>query len=195
MWNTTRELSTIQVHHPSYGAYQHYPTAQIPQHHSNQFNTNLGKWNIAGQRSSYSLPHPGHTQSNMRWNKYEEKSHFLASKTQQPVHQFPARNLTSTSVNRSLFYDQRHIMPAGVGIARHRPASMYDPPNSMPNMSYQFMPLDFQSKKDMAKNRSKNISSSPTDLVSLHNRHINVLNYFIFFFNFVLEDILRFFPN
>lgn len=153
MWHTTHELSATQVHHPAINAYQHYSTAQIAHHHANHHNGNMNKWNIAGQRSSYSLPHPGHTQSNMRWGKYDEKTHLKTSQTQPPRNlSNSTRNLTS---NPSYLHDQRQMFGPGVGVPRQRPASMYDSPNSMPNINYHnhhlngFIPLP--SKKDVAK--------------------------------------------
>lgn len=187
MWNTTHELSATQIHYPNFGAHQHYSTAQIPHQHSSNPTSNLGKWNIAGQRSSYSLPHPGHTQSNMRWNKYEDKNHLVSVKTQ-PAHNFSnsTRILSTAPANRSFVYDQRQVIGAsGVGIPRHRPASMYDPPNSMPNISYQFHSSGFmpQSKKELMKHHSKNNSSnirqSPGDLVRLEPVHIKLMYYII----------------
>lgn len=160
MWHTTHELSATQVHHPAINAYQHYSTAQIPHHHASHHNGNMNKWNIAGQRSSYSLPHPGHTQSNMRWSKYDDKAHLKATQTQ------PARNLSNSTRNlaaippnaAAFMHDQRQIFGPGVGMPRQRPASMYDSPNSMPNINYHnhhlngFIPVSSnQSKKDAAK--------------------------------------------
>lgn len=163
MWHTTHELSATQVHHPTINAYQHYSTAQIPHHHASHHNGNMNKWNIAGQRSSYSLPHPGHTQSNMRWGKYDEKAHLKATQTQ------PARNLSNSTRNLSTvpsnapyMHEQRQIFGSGAGIPRQRPASMYDSPNSMPNINYHnhhlngFIPLPSNpSKKDVAKQQQQ----------------------------------------
>lgn len=186
MWHTTHEMSATQVHqHPGINAYQHYSTAQIPHHHANHhMNGNMGKWNIAGQRSSYSLPHPGHTQSNMRWGKYDEKAHLKATQTQ------PARNLSNSTRNLAAIpsnapymHEQRQIFGPGVGMPRQRPASMYDSPNSMPNINYHnhhlngFIPLP--SKKDVSKQHGKHanigLRQSPGELVRLS--HI----YFVFF--------------
>lgn len=163
MWHTTHELSATQVHHPAINAYQHYSTAQIPHHHGNHHNGNMNKWNIAGQRSSYSLPHPGHTQSNMRWGKYDEKAHLKATQTQ-PARNLSTstRNLSTVPSNASYMHDQRQIFGSGAGIPRQRPASMYDSPNSMPNINYHnhhlngFIPLPSNpSKKDVAKQQQQ----------------------------------------
>lgn len=168
MWHTTHELSATQVHHPALNAYQHYSTAQIPHHHASHHNGNMNKWNIAGQRSSsYSLPHPGHTQSNMRWGKYDEKAHMKATQTQ------PARNLSNSTrnlstipSNASFMHDQRQIFGPGIGMPRQRPASMYDSPNSMPNINYHhlngFIPLP--SKKDVAKQQQQHINNKNTGI-------------------------------
>lgn len=169
MWHAGHDLSATQVHHPSINAYQHYSTSQLPHHHSHQ---NLSKWNVAGQRSSYSLPHPGHAQSNMRWQKHDEKqpppppSRHLSSST---------RNLTATPPNQSFLHSANHDgrpiygVGAGGGGGRQRPASMYDTPNmpnSMPIMGYHhhqqhqngFKPLPVptaQSKKDGLKHQQQ----------------------------------------
>lgn len=132
MWHATHELSATQVHHPSINAYQHYSTAQLPHHHVAHHNGNMSKWNIAGQRSSYSLPHPGHTQSNMRWHKYDEKP----AQTQ-PAHRHlssSTRNLATIPANPSFLHEQRQMYNGSGGAPRQRPASMYDSPNSMPIM-------------------------------------------------------------
>lgn len=167
MWHTANALSATQVQHPTINAYQHYSTAQ-PQHQPSNSNTSSGKWNIAGQRCSYSLPHPGHAQSNMRWNKYEEKSHMIASRTQ-PTQNFSSstRNHSATLMNETFPYEQRPLLgSSGVGIQRQRPASMYDPPNSMPNITYQFHSSSFspstlnQTKKGTGKHHTKNTTSN-----------------------------------
>lgn len=136
MWHTTHELSATQVHHPSINAYQQYSTTQIPHHHANYHNGNTAKWNISGQRSSYSLPHPGHTQSNMRWSKYDEKAHMIAAQPQ-PIRNLSnsTRNLATMPPNVTYLHEQQRQM-YGSGLQRQRPASMYDSPNSMPNINY-----------------------------------------------------------
>lgn len=165
MWQTANALSATQVHHPTINAYQHYSAAQ-PQHQPKKSITSFGKWNIAAQRSSYSLPHPGHEQSNMRWNKYDDKSHMIAS---EPAQHFSSstKNLSSTLMNETFPYEQRPLLGSiGVGIQRQRPASMYDPPNSIPNISYQFHSSSFspsilnQTKKDTGKHHTKNTTSN-----------------------------------
>lgn len=94
----------------------------------------MAKWNVSGQRSSYSLPHPGHTQSNMRWGKYDDKPHIIAAQTQPPRHlSNSARNLATMPPNPSYLHEQRQMY--GSGLQRQRPASMYDSPNSMPNIN------------------------------------------------------------
>lgn len=135
MWHTSHELSATQVHHPPINAYQHYSSTQIPHHHANYHNGNMAKWNVSGQRSSYSLPHPGHTQSNMRWGKYDDKAHIIAAQTQ-PLRNLSnsTRNLATMPPNPSYLHEQRQMY--GSGLQRQRPASMYDSPNSMPNINY-----------------------------------------------------------
>lgn len=188
MWHTTHELSATQVHHPAINAYQHYTTAQIPHHHASHHNGS--KWNMAGQRSSYSLPHPGHTQSNMRWAKYDEKAHLKAAHTQ-PTRNLSssARNLAPVPSNAPFIHDQRQVFGPGVGMPRQRPASMYDSPNSMPNINYHnhhlngFIPLPSNAKKDAAKQHSsaKNatgLRQSPGELVRLFTPNVFAHSYF-----------------
>lgn len=179
MWHTTHELSATQVHHPTINAYQHYSTAQIPHHHVAHHNGNMNKWNIAGQRSSYSLPHPGHAQSNMRWSKYgDDKAHLKAATQTQPARNLSnsTRNLSTMPPNIStspvaaqyiLDPQQQHPQqrqlfgPPGVGMPRQRPASMYDSPSSMPNINYHnhhlngFIPLPSNSSKKDAKQQQQ----------------------------------------
>lgn len=165
MWHTANASSETQVHHQTINAYQHYSAAQPQPSNSN---TGFGKWNIAGQRSSYSLPHPGHAQSNMRWNKYDDKSQIIASRTQPTQHfSSSAKNLSSALMNGTFPLEQRPLLgSSGVGIQRQRPASMYDPPNSMPNISYQFHSSSFspsilnQTKKETGKHHTKNTTSN-----------------------------------
>lgn len=181
MWHTANALSATQPNHTTINAYQHYSAAQ-PQHQPNNSNTGFVKWNIAGQRSSYSLPHPGHTQSNMRWNKNDDESHMIASRTQ-PAHHFSnsTRDLSSTLMNGTFPYEQRPLLGSrGVGIQRQRPASMYDPPNSMPNISYQFHSSSFspsilnQTKENIGKHHTKNtttnIHQNTRDLVRFNSK-------------------------
>lgn len=163
MW---REISSTQVH-PSLNSYPHYPTAQ-PNHGGNS------KWSITGQRSSYSLPHPGHAQSHMRWQKQEPPppSRLLSNST---------RNLsTMPSQNPSYMHDGRQHYP-NVGGGRPRPASMYDTPSmpSLPIMSYHhqqqqhqngFMPPPTGNRKgvnNMPRNGSVGLRQSPGELVSV----------------------------
>lgn len=169
MWHTTHELSATQVHHPPINAYQHYAATQLQPHHPNYHNGNINKWNISGQRSSYSLPHPGNTQSNMRWNKYDEKPHLVASQTQPSRHlSNSSRNLSTMPTNAAFLHDQRQMY--GPGLPRQRPASMYDSPNSMPNINYHNSHQHYAngflssqtnlSKNDAAKQQSNCRSSS-----------------------------------
>lgn len=169
MWHTANDISATQVHHPNLNAYQHYSTARTHYQSSNS-NTSFGKWNKTGQRSSYSLPHPGHAQSNMRWNQNDDKSHIIASRTQ-PAQHFSSspRNLSLISTNETFPYEQRSLFGStGVGIQRQRPASMYDPPNNMPNISisYKFHSSSFsssiinQTRKDIEKNHTENSASN-----------------------------------
>lgn len=191
MWHTSHELSATQVHHPSINAYQQYSTTQIPHPHANYHNGNMTKWNMSGQRSSYSLPHPGHTQSNMRWSKYDEKAHMVAAQTQ-PIRHLSnsTRNLATMPPNTAYLHEQRQMY--GSGLQRQRPASMYDSPNSMPNINYynshQYQSngyLSNLSKKEQAKqqangkNGSCGLRQSPGELVRwifiiaiLYKRHI-----------------------
>lgn len=210
MWHTTHELSATQVHHPSINAYQHYSTAQMPHHHVAHHNGNMNKWNIAGQRSSYSLPHPGHAQSNMRWSKYgDDKAHLKAATQTQP-----ARNLSNSTRNLSTMppnistsqyildpqqQQQRQLFgPPGVGMPRQRPASMYDSPSSMPNINYHnhhlngFIPLPSnQSKKDASKQQQQQQHASGKNAnVGLRQSPGELVRRSFF----LLFDIIAFFP-
>lgn len=112
MW---RDLSSTQVHQ-SLNPYQQYPPSPN-QTNGNGVTAGANKWNApAGQRSSYSLPHPGHAQSNMRWQK-PELNNQLSSST---------RNLTHNPSFLHPSSDNRVTIGQ-----RQRPASMYDTPSSM----------------------------------------------------------------
>lgn len=167
MW---REISSTQVH-PSLNSYPHYPAAQ-PNHGANS------KWSITGQRSSYSLPHPGHAQSHMRWQKQEPPppSRHL-SNSQRNLSTMPSQSTNHVTPYMHSMHDGRSHYPnasggggggvsgggGGVGlVGRPRPASMYDTPSmpSLPIMSYHhqqqqhqngFMP---QPSSGMRKNQS-----------------------------------------
>lgn len=109
MW---RDTSATQVH-PPLNSYQHYPQSS-PQPPSA---INGNKWNVPGQRSSYSLPHPGHVQSNMRWQHQQKPDTQLSNST---------RNLTHTP---SFLHPSKDInRPPNMG--RARPVSMYETPTS-----------------------------------------------------------------
>lgn len=109
MW---RDTSATQVH-PPLNSYQHYPQSS-PQPPSA---INGNKWNVPGQRSSYSLPHPGHVQSNMRWQHQQKPDIQLSNST---------RNLTHTP---SFLHPSKDInRPPNMG--RARPVSMYETPTS-----------------------------------------------------------------
>lgn len=194
MWHTTHELSATQVHHPSINAYQHYSTAQMPHHHVAHHNGNMNKWNVAGQRSSYSLPHPGHAQSNMRWSKYDDKAHLKAATQTQPSRNLSnsTRNLStmppnvSSSTAAQYIHDQqRQVFGPGVGMPRQRPASMYDSPNSMPNINYHnhhgFIPLPSnQSKKDVSKQQQQQHASAKNASVGLRQSPGELVRRFFF---------------
>lgn len=146
MWHAAHDLSATQMHPAPIAGYQHYSTAQS--HHRNGIN----KWNLAGQRSSYSLPHSGYIQNNMRWQKHDEKNPM------QPPPPPPLRHLSNSTRNLSATplplqgtpppppsvasmhtFDTRLIYNngngiGGVGVGRPRPASMYDVPKMMTNL-------------------------------------------------------------
>lgn len=157
MW---RDTSATQVHQ-SLNTYQHYPMGQGA-------NSN-NKWSMmSGQRSSYSLPHPGHSQSNMRW---QEPPRHLSNST---------RNLSTIpnhNPNPSFLHpvnDGRYQMNG----ARQRPASMYDTPNMPPIMAYHHQQQQYQngflpppaSRKggnQQQRNNPSGLRQSPGELVSL----------------------------
>lgn len=133
MW---RDLSTSAVA-PAVGSYQQFsqsgqytrtnssspPPAQFHKSNSNLLMINGGggqKYNVPGQqRSSSSLPHPAHAQSNMRWQQYDQ---FPNSRTL--AHSPSFQHIPNNSANVGSASSQM----------RQRPASMYDTPQS--NLSY-----------------------------------------------------------
>ncbi|XP_055685409.1 germinal center kinase 1 isoform X2 [Lutzomyia longipalpis] len=112
MW---RDISATAIQAPL-GTYQQYPAAAsggTPGGASGGANEN--RWNVPGQRSSYSLPHPAHANSNTRWQHFDgPSSHTLA-------HSPSFQNIPS-SAHGPLADGARH--------AKSRPASMYDTPQS-----------------------------------------------------------------
>lgn len=117
MW---RDTSATQVH-PTLNTYQHYPQSS-PQPQSAAINGN--KWNVPGQRSSYSLPHPGHVQSNMRWQHQQKPDH-------NPQLSNSTRNLTHTPSFLHPSKDVNRPPPnMGPNMGRARPVSMYETPTS-----------------------------------------------------------------
>lgn len=169
MW---REISSTQVH-PSLNSYPHYPTAQ-PNHNANS------KWSITGQRSSYSLPHPGHAQSHMRWQKQEPPpSRHLSNSTRNlsAAH----NHIPNPSFVHPMVHDGRPHYQTNTGGGRPRPASMYDTPSmpSLPIMSYHhqqqqhqngFMPPPSAGRKGgnnqpPPRNGSVGLRQSPGELV------------------------------
>lgn len=180
MWHTTHDMNTTQLRHPSLTTYQHYSTAQIPHNYPQNGN---GKWNAAGQRSAYSLPHPSHAQSNMRWkNQYQSPS-----PTPRPLSN-STRDLAATPPNPSFLHSSSHDLRYGnfsngegggaPGGGRPRPASMYDSPkmmNSMPALNYHQIQQQKQqqqqnskkSNKQLSRNGSMEIRQSPDELVRL----------------------------
>lgn len=188
MW---REISSTQVH-PSLNSYPHYPTAQ-PNHGVNS------KWSITGQRSSYSLPHPGHAQSHMRWQKQEPPppSRHLSNSTRN-LSTMPSPGVNSSAYMHAMHADARsHYMSAsggGLNGPRPRPASMYDTPSmpSLPIMSYHhqqqqhqngFMPPPSGTRKNSngSRNGSVGLRQSPGELVSSSGRSICISTQVFFF--------------
>uniref|UniRef100_A0A1L8DMM6 non-specific serine/threonine protein kinase n=2 Tax=Nyssomyia neivai TaxID=330878 RepID=A0A1L8DMM6_9DIPT len=99
MW---RDISATAIQAPL-GTYQQYPASGAPTEN---------RWNApGGQRQTYSLPHPAHANSNMRWQHFDgPSSHTLA-------HSPSFQNISTTA-------------QAVDGARRTRPASMYDTPQS-----------------------------------------------------------------
>lgn len=185
MWHAAHDLSATQVHHhPSITTYQHYASNQNAHHHHNG---NMSKWNVAGQRSSYSLPHPGHAQSHQRWQKHDDKHTVVPV----PV---PVRHLSNSTRNLAVmppnasFVHSIQLDGRPMYGGRPRPASMYDTPNNMPNsmpiMNYNhhqraasphqngfFMP---SSKKDaMRQQQQQHQHQQPYASSNQHNNHVN----------------------
>lgn len=149
MW---RDISATQVHQ-SLNPYQQYPpppsaTLNHGKWHSNGSGYNSPAEAAAAARTSYSLPHPGHAQSNARWQKQPEPNgggvHNLQLQQQ----------LTNSARNLTHHQSFQHIGPGGGGVGggggsgsqqdlshnngqlrgvapgpRQRPASMYDTPS------------------------------------------------------------------
>lgn len=150
MW---RDTSATQVHQPL-NSYQHYPQSQ-PQPQSPAINGN--KWNVPGQRSSYSLPHPGHVQSNIRWQ-HQQKPDLnpqLSSST---------RNLTHTP---SFLHPSKDVhRPPHMG--RARPVSMYETPTtSMPNNQLGFHQNGFGGGKLGVTPKNGSLRQQAAELVSV----------------------------
>lgn len=112
MWRDTS--ATTQVHQPI-NSYQHYPQTSSQQPSA----INGNKWNVPGQRSSYSLPHPGHVQSNMRWQHQQQKP--------EPQLSSSTRNLTHTP---SFLHPSKDINRPPPNMGRARPVSMYETPTN-----------------------------------------------------------------
>lgn len=104
-----------------------------------------GKWgNQPGNRSSYSLPHPAHVQSNQRWQHYAEQhqlqqqqQHHLQQQ-QRPLSHSPSyQHIPSSVVNSSGGAGNHHHHQV-----RSRPVSMYDMPygTQQPHSFSSFMP-------------------------------------------------------
>lgn len=137
MW---RDISATQVHQ-SLNPYQQYPPPPITA------NGGGNKWNVPGQRSSYSLPHPGHTQSNMRWQKPAAATADGSNGHTNNGNLLQNQPLSSST--RNLSHTPSFLHPSGAGGEvqtttqrsaspavsnngpRQRPASMYDTPSSM----------------------------------------------------------------
>lgn len=141
MW---RDISATQVHQ-SLNPYQQYPpppSATLQHGASNKFTTaphggSGGGPGGPGARSSYSLPHPGHAQSNARWQNPADRERDLQSQQQLAT---SARNLVH---HPSAFLyggggSQQDLsapggargQPQSAGLAsRQRPASMYETPS------------------------------------------------------------------
>lgn len=146
MW---RDISATQVHQ-SLNPYQQYPpppSATLQHGASNKYTTaphggsgGGGGPSGPGARSSYSLPHPGHAQSNSRWQKPSDRERDLQHQQQLAV---SARNLVlqpssflygSSSGSQQDLSTQGGVrgggQPQSSGMAaRQRPASMYETPS------------------------------------------------------------------
>ncbi|GAB0100927.1 germinal center kinase 1 [Sergentomyia squamirostris] len=110
MW---RDISATAIQAPL-GSYQQHPAASGASNVTAASGGN--RWNVPGQRSSYSLPHPAHASSNMRWQHFDgPSSHTLAHS--------PSFQNISTSHHGAAIVD-------GSRQTKTRPASMYDTPQS-----------------------------------------------------------------
>lgn len=103
MW---RDISATAIQAPL-GTYQQYPASGPPAPGEPAVN----RWNVPGQRSSYSLPHPAHANSNMRWQHFDgPSSHTLAHSPS--FQHIPLAHGPVDAIRQ----------------VRARPASMYDTP-------------------------------------------------------------------
>lgn len=98
-----------------------------------------GKWNQPGNRSSYSLPHPAHVQSNQRWQHYAAEPPPPHHLQQRPLSHSPSYPHIPSSV-----ISNGHGVGSGGGgqmphhQVRSRPVSMYDMPSYTSQQPHSF---------------------------------------------------------
>lgn len=89
----------------------------------------INKWNQPGNRASYSLPHPAHTQSNQRWQHLDSRP-LIHSPSFQHIPNNSSLHSISSNYNNN------------INMKAQRPVSMYDmSTSSQPHSFSSFMPL------------------------------------------------------
>lgn len=94
-----------------------------------------GKWNQPGNRSSYSLPHPAHVQSNQRWQHYSAEPPPPHHMQQRPLSHSPSyQHIPSSVVSNGIGPGGNHPHHQ----VRSRPVSMYDMPSYASQQPHSF---------------------------------------------------------
>lgn len=119
-----------------------------------------GKWqNIPGTRSSYSLPHPAHVQSNQRWQHYGDR----------PISHSPSYPHIPSQIASN--------GDRGMANMRSRPVSMYDMPMTMhqqqPHSFSSFTPQQLLPPLPPSSALSVNSNNNNNHKHSSHNNNSN----------------------
>lgn len=152
MW---RDLSITTLPTPI-NAYEQYKPLN-----GNNGGSGLAKWNTPGSRSSYSLPHPAHVQSNQRWQHYGE---------QRPISHSPSYPHIPSHVNGN-----NGNLPL-----RSRPVSMYDMPSNQPHSFSSFTPPQplppLLPSSQLSMNNSHNNNNNNNHHHTKYSSHNNLSN-------------------
>lgn len=122
MW---RDKSSTAIQSPL-GSYQQYSANVTSNNNNNNSNGKPTMWNQSNNNnnnnksSSYSLPHPGHAQSNFRW---QNRDDFIGS-SRTLLHS-PSYPHLINQPNQMLHLQQQQQQQLG-----RRPVSMYDTPSN-----------------------------------------------------------------